>query len=72
MSKSMIALPTTNGWMVSWYTGEVKTIKYKNGREKTVRMCDSFTSASKEKVEAKKKQLEADGFEIEMFTESIF
>lgn len=73
----MLTLPTRNGWMVSWYTGEVrpKTRKQKDGTRKVIgeiRMTDSYESTSKEKVEAKKKQLEAEGYEIEMFTECIF
>lgn len=65
-------LPTTNGWMVSWYTGEVRTIHYKNGRTKEVRQINSYESRNKDEVEAKAKQLEADGYEIEMITECIF
>lgn len=67
-----LSLPTTNGWTVSWYTGEVRTIHFKNGRTKEVRQMDSYESRNKDEVEAKAKQLEADGYEIEMITECIF
>lgn len=75
--KSMIKLPTTCGWSVTWYTGKTspKTRKTKDGTRKVVgeiRWRDSFESASKEAVEAKAKQLEAQGFEIESITECIF
>ncbi len=68
----MIALPTRNGWFVSWYTGEVKTIKYNKGTTKTIRMKDSYESTSKDKVMQKVEELKAQGFEIEMVTECIF
>ena len=68
----MIALPTKNGWFVSWYTGEVKTLKYKDGRTKEIRMKDEYTSTSKAKVIQKAEELKAQGFEIEMVTECIF
>ena len=65
----MIALPTTSGWMVSWYTGETKVSK-KTG--KTRRLKGMYESTSKEKVEEKKRQLEAEGYEIEGIYECIF
>lgn len=68
----MIALPTRNGWMVSWYTGETKTIKYNKDTTKTIRMKDSYESTSKAKVMQKAEELKAQGFEIEMVTECIF
>ena len=68
----MIKLPTIEGWMVSWYTGEVKEIKYKNGSVKVVRCKDSFESRSKERVMQKKDELEQQGYEIEYVTECIF
>jgi len=68
-----LTLPTTNGWMVSWYTGEVRTLKNRDGKViKEVRQMDSYESTDKAKVEAKAKQLEAEGYEIEMITECIF
>ena len=67
-----LSLPTTNGWMVTWYTGEVKTIKYKNGRTKDVRMMNSFESTSKAKVDAKADEMKSKGYEIESICECIF
>ena len=68
----LTTMPWRNGWMVSWYTGETKTIRFKNGRTKEVRMKDSFEHYSKERVEARAKELREAGFEIEMLTECIF
>ena len=65
-------LPTTNGWSVEWYTGEVRTIHYKNGRTKEVRQKKSYETTSKADAEAKAQQLEAEGFEIEGIYECIF
>ena len=73
----MIALPTREGWTVSWYTGEVKPRirRMKDGTRKIIgeiRFCDSYESTSKEAVLRKKKELEDAGFEIEHFGECIF
>ena len=68
----MLTMPTKNGWFVSWYTGEVKTLKYKDGRTKEIRMKDEYTSTSKAKVMQKAEELKDNGFEIEMLTECIF
>ena len=68
----MITLPTRDGYMVSWYTGETKTLKYKNGKTKEVRMKDSYTSTSRAMVEAKAKWLRDNGYEIEYVAECIF
>ena len=68
----MLALPSRSGWMVSWYTGKESTIKYKNGRQKTIRWKDNFTHQRKEVVEAKAEGLRKAGYEIEYITECIF
>ena len=68
----MLTMPTRKGWFVSWYTGEVKTLKYKDGRTKEIRMKDEYTSRSKEAVIQKAEELKAKGYEIEMLTECIF
>lgn len=59
-----ITLPTNSGWMVEWYTGEVRTIRYRNGRTVDQKVKDSFESTSKEKVDDKVKELKESGFEI--------
>lgn len=64
----MITLPTTSGWTVSWYTGETRTRK--DGR--VIRFQNSYESTSKEKVEAKAKELAEQGYEIAYITECIF
>lgn len=63
-----IALPTTSGWMVDWYTG--KTVVTKKGE--TLRFKDSYESTSKEKVEAKAEELKRNGFEVIGIYECIF
>lgn len=73
----MLTLPTRNGWMVSWYTGEVRprTRKMKDGTKKIIgeiRLKNSFESVSKEEVERKAEEIRAAGYEIEMITECIF
>lgn len=73
----MIALPTTEGWSVSWYNGKIghKTRKMKDGSKKVIgeiRFCDSYHSTSKEAVLKKKAELEEAGFEIQYFGECIF
>ena len=73
----MLYLPSTAGWMVSWYTGEVRdrTRKGKDGSRSVVgqiRLTDSFQSTSKEKVEAKAEELRRAGYEIEGIYECIF
>ena len=73
----MIALPTTEGWMVTWYTGKTrpKTRKRRDGTRKVVgeiRFKDSYISTSKSKVEAKAKELAEQGFEVIGVCECIF
>ena len=68
MSKSLISLPSTDGWCIRWETG--KTIKYKNG--KTRSETKSFESTSKAAVEAKIKELEEQGLKVLEITECIF
>lgn len=73
----MIALPTTEGWQVTWYTGEVRprTRKRKDGTRKVVgeiRFQDCFISTSKEKVEAKAKELAEAGYEVIGIYECFF
>lgn len=68
----MLTMPTRSGWMVTWYTGEVKEVKHKNGDITTKRLKDEFCSTSKDEVESKKKELENQGFEIEMLAQCIF
>ena len=73
----MLTLPTRNGWMVSWYTGEVrpKYRKMKDGTRKVIgeiRFTNSFESTSKEAVEKKAEEIRAAGYEIEMIAECIF
>ena len=64
----MIALPTTAGWTVAWYTGETRTRK--NGT--VIRFQDTYESTSKEKVEAKAKEMAEQGSEIADITECSF
>ena len=52
-----LCLPTRKGYTIAWFS---KTEFQKNGKPKT----KSFTSTSKEAVEAKQKELEEQGFEI--------
>jgi len=59
-----ITLPTTSGWMVEWYTGEVRTIRYRNGRTVDQKVKNSFESTSKEKVDNKIKELKENGLEV--------
>ena len=59
-----ITLPTNSGWMVEWYTGEVRTIRYRNGRTVDQKVKDSFESTSKEKVDDKIKELKENGLEV--------
>lgn len=66
----MIALPSRQGWTVSWYTGEVRdrTRKVRGGTRKVVgkiRMKDCFTSTSREAVEAKAKEMLDAGYELD-------
>ena len=73
----MIALPTRDGWMVSWYTGEVRprTRKRKDGTRKVIeeiRFKDSFCHTSKAKVEAKAKEMADAGYEVIGIYECIF
>ncbi len=73
----MIALPTREGWIVTWFTGEVKprTRRMKDGTRKTIgerRVTDCYMSTSKEAVLRKKNRLQEAGFEIESFSECIF
>lgn len=68
----MITLPSRNGWEVSWFTGETKTIRYKNGKTRDFRVKNSFESRSKEEVMRKREELEKAGYEIEMVSECIF
>ena len=60
----MLNLPSRSGWMVEWETGRVS--------KKGVRFTDTYESTSKEKVEAKKKELEKEGFKIKGVYECIF
>ena len=64
----MLTLPTRNGWIVSWFTGETCTTRNGNIRRKT----KDFMSTSKDEVEAKAKELKEQGFEIEYISECIF
>lgn len=55
--------------MVKWYTGEVsnRTRKMRDGSRKVIgqiRWEDTYISSSRDKVEAKAKELERDGFEV--------
>ncbi len=59
-----LTLPTTSGWMVEWYTGEVRTIHYRNGRTVDQKVKDSFESTSKEEIDDKVKELKENGFEV--------
>lgn len=73
----MIALPTREGWMVSWYTGKVapKTRKRKDGTKKVVgeiRFQDTYISRSKKQVEAKAKELAEQGYEVIGICECIY
>ena len=68
----MLTMPTRNGFMLEWYTGEIKELKYKNGKTKTIRCKGEFTNKSKEIVEAKKAELEKAGVEIIGIYECIF
>ena len=67
-----ITLPTTSGWMVEWYTGEVRTIHYDNGRTVDRKVKTSFESKSKEEIDCKAKELEKEGFEIVGIYECCF
>ena len=58
--------------MVQWETGEIRTIKYKSGRTKEIRMTDSFCSTSKEAVDKKAEEMRSKGFEGVWVTECIF
>lgn len=60
----MLNLPTRSGWMVEWETGKVS--------KKGVKFTDIYESTSKEKVEAKKEELEKQGFVIKGIYECIF
>lgn len=69
MGKSLLALPTREGWTFSWYTGQTapRTKKLKDGTRKVIgeiRFKNSFQSTSREKVEAKRKEIIEQGFEI--------
>ena len=73
----MIVLPTTEGWMVSWYTGEVRPRmkKRKDGTWKVVgeiRFKDSYCHTDKSRVEAKAKELAEKGVEVIGIYECIF
>lgn len=62
-------LPTRPGYMVRWYTGEVRnrTRKMRDGSRKVIgqiRWEDTYINSSREKVEAKAKELEQDGIEV--------
>lgn len=59
-----IALPTNSGWMVEWYTGEVRTIHYRNGRTIDQKVKTSFESKSKAEIDQKVEELKEDGFEV--------
>jgi len=61
----MIALPSRQGWTVSWYTGEVRDRTRKGKVIGKIRMKDCFTSTSKEAVEAKAKEMQAAGYELD-------
>lgn len=68
----MLTLPTTSGWTVEWETGEIKTIKYKNGRTREIRMHSDFCSTSREAVERKAEELRSKGYKGVWITECIF
>ena len=72
MGESLLRLPTTHGWCVSWYTGEVRERTLRSGTVKHERMTDMYTSRSKAAVEAKRAELEAKGYEVRFMTECFF
>lgn len=72
MKAAVLAVPTNIGWVVEWETGEIRTIKRRNGRAREVRMKDHFYSTSKEAVEKKAEELRSKGFEGVWVTECIF
>lgn len=64
---SSLTLPTRSGWIVEWFTGNTIT-----HRGKVIKLCDSFESTSKQKVEAKAEELKRKGFEVIGISECIF
>lgn len=72
MGVSMIRIPSTCGWRVSWFTGEEKIITRKDGSKKVIRYADDFRSKSKAEVEAKAEELRKQGFEPSEIAECIW
>ncbi len=69
---SMLILPTTSGWSVEWYTGEIRTFYKGTPWEKQVRMKNSFETTSKARAEAKAEEMRKQGYEIIGIYECIF
>jgi len=61
----MITLPTRNGYSVGWETGEISK---RTGNP----IMNYFENTSKEKVEAKQKEMQEKGFKVTKITECIF
>lgn len=70
--QSMIRLPSTCGWSVSWFTGEEKTITRRNGSKKTIPVANHFRSKSRPEVEAKAEELRRQGFKTSDIIECIW
>ena len=64
MTRPIITLPSTSGFMVEWETG----ITMRNGKK----LKDMFCTRSKEKAEAVAKEKEAAGFQNVKIFEAIF
>lgn len=67
MSKSYLTLPTRDGWLVEWETGETITI---GGVEK--KRHGNFETMNKEEADRKAAQLQEQGFQNVKVMECIF
>ena len=71
MGISLIRTPSTCGWKVSWFTGEKRTVKFRNGSNKAIPIAKHFFTTSKDDAEAKARELKENGFDA-VITECIW
>ena len=63
MGISMIRLPSTSGYKVSWFTGEEKVVTFKGGKQKSFKVSKDFYTQSKAEADAKAEELRKRGIE---------